>query len=300
MRPVLNPTLRLALLVFTLLAAGCGGGGTSPSTPSASPLAGRSVERLPTAWSEAGRPLTLELVLYKPATPPPWPTLIFHHGSTGNGDDPATFSQTFESPAVAREFNERGWLVLFPQRRGRGQSDGQYDEGFTPDRSRYSCLSGPALAGLEHALEDAAAIDGALATRTDIDRTRVVIAGHSRGAAIALVHAAKPGVLPYRAVLNFAGGWLGEACADALVVNTAAARRAAAVTLPSLWIYAENDPFYRLESTTAMFDFFVASGGRGEFRHYRRSDPLASGHLIHQESALWTADVQRFLAAAQP
>jgi len=66
----------------------------------------------------------------------PFPTLIFHHGSTGRGDAPALFTGTFESPSLARLFNESGWLVAFPQRRGRGASDGLYDEGFEPDRRK--------------------------------------------------------------------------------------------------------------------------------------------------------------------
>jgi len=56
--------------------------------------------------------------------------LLFHHGSTGKGDDPSRFISTVTSPALAKFFNDRGWMVMFPQRRGRGKSDGLYDEGF--------------------------------------------------------------------------------------------------------------------------------------------------------------------------
>ena len=51
-------------------------------------------------------------------------------------------------------FNKRGWIVAFPQRRGRGKSGGLYDEGFTPDRSEYSCDPEFSLPGLERALTD--------------------------------------------------------------------------------------------------------------------------------------------------
>ncbi len=42
-------------------------------------------------------------------------------------------------------------MVAFPQRRGRGQSDGLYDEGFKPDRSSYSCQEDLTLGGAERA-----------------------------------------------------------------------------------------------------------------------------------------------------
>src|SRR5262249_12939599 len=99
----------------------------------------RTVERIPTPWVEAGRALTLEMAVYQPLGTGPYPTLIFHHGSTGNGDNPALFTITYTSETLAKTFVDQGWQVLFPQRRGRGASDGVYDEGFEPDRSRYSC-----------------------------------------------------------------------------------------------------------------------------------------------------------------
>jgi len=52
---------------------------------------------------------------------------------------------------------------------GRGASGGQYDKGFTPDRSRYSCLSGPALAGVELALADLDAAVDYLKSRNGVD-----------------------------------------------------------------------------------------------------------------------------------
>jgi predicted acyl esterase len=87
---------------------------------------------------EAGQSVGQEVVIYTPLSAGPYPTLVFHQGSTGGGDDPSLFGQTYESEALAFYFAERGWLELFPQRRGRGRSGGLYDEGFTPDRSRYS------------------------------------------------------------------------------------------------------------------------------------------------------------------
>jgi dienelactone hydrolase len=295
LRPLFSHRLAAACACALLLAAcGGGGGGEEPAGPAAAPT--RGVERLATPWSEAGRALTLEVVVHKPAGTGPWPTLVFHHGSTGNGDNPALFTQTFDSPSVAQAFTARGWMVLFPQRRGRGASDGLYDEGFESDRSRYSCREAPALQGFARALEDAVAITDAVLARSDVDRARLVVGGHSRGGALALAHAAlRPAV--YRGVLNFTGGWLGQGCVDALPVSVAIARQAASRRTDSLWLYGSNDPFYSLNDSRAMFDLFVASGGQGQYRSYQRADSAASGHLIHQESALWRDDVARWVDA---
>lgn len=305
------PGVPIAALAFVL--AACGGGGGDPAAPAATPtcalasqwngsaceaFAQRSAERIPTPWTEGGQPVTLELLVYRPLGDPPagqrWPAVVIHHGSTGSGTDPSQFRLSFESQTLAREFTARGWLVLFPQRRGRGQSDGTYDEGFGADRAAgYSCLQGPALAGWSRALDDAAAIGEHVRGRADVDPARLLLAGVSRGGALALGHAAaSPG--RYRGVVNFVGGWLGEGCVDAVPVN----RQTLAAGLPdrdTLWLYGENDPFYGPAHSRANFDAFVGAGGQGRWSLLRRADPAASGHNVHQEPSLWRALVDSYL-----
>lgn len=257
----------------------------------------RAVERLPTPWTEAGRPLTLELVVYRPLGAGPYPALIFHHGSTGNGDNPALFRNTYTSETVAKSFVDQGWMVLFPQRRGRGASDGVYDEGFEPDRSRYSCRATLALPGLERAQEDAEVVAQHVRARADVDTTRLMVGGVSRGGILAMAHAARHRA-HYRGVVNFVGGWLGEGCADAVVVNRGTFVTAATPSPPSLWIYGENDPFYSVAHSRANYDAFAAAGGVGTFRVYRRANASASGHFVANEPSLWMGDLLAFLASS--
>jgi hypothetical protein len=89
-------------------------------------------EFLSTALQEGGKPIRLEEVIKKPSGSGPFPLLVFNHGSTGRGTDPNLVTETYANPAIADFFVERGWIVAFPQRRGRGKSVGLYDEGFAP------------------------------------------------------------------------------------------------------------------------------------------------------------------------
>ena len=86
--------------------------------------------------SEPG--VSLEIVTAKPSGEGPHPTIVFHHGSTGNGRNKSLYTRTVAPAVMANYFVERGWMALFPQRRGRGKSGGVYGEGLDADGSGYS------------------------------------------------------------------------------------------------------------------------------------------------------------------
>ena len=138
-------------------------------------------EFIGTSLIEDGKPIQLELLVRRPDGPGPFPTVVFNHGSTGRGDTPESFRRSWWSPAASAYFVERGWMVVFPQRRGRGASDGRYDEGFETDRSRYSCLPALSLPGVERAIEDLDAVMSHLRSRRDVLHSRILLAGRSRG-----------------------------------------------------------------------------------------------------------------------
>ena len=256
------------------------------------PLA-KSVDRVPTPFVENDKPVTLEMVIYKPAGNGPFPALMFNHGSTGNGDNPAAFISTYTSAAIARYFTEKGWLVAFPQRRGRGKSDGLYDEGFEANRSQYSCDPQLSLPGLERALSDMDAAYSYLAARPDVDSKRLLIGGQSRGGIASSVYAAtRP--MRFVGVVNFVGGWVGDRCPSAAAINTVSFTRAAGFASPMLWLYGDNDPFYKISHSRQNFDAFQAAGGIGEF-HVFNLGAGQSGHGLISMRSQWQSAVMRYL-----
>jgi dienelactone hydrolase len=300
--------LGFLILVLTACSAGSGPGRPLPEPPpiddcglTESLVDGvcqafglRSDERIRTPFLEYGVAVSLEAVIVRPLAGDRFPTVIVHHGSTGNGSDPARFTETFTSRPVARFFVERGWQVVFPQRRGRGQSDGLYDEGFTPDRSGYACSADLALAGAERALDDIDVITDWARQRADVDTTRMLIGGVSRGGILSVAFLARrPDV--YLGAVNFVGGWLAEGCGDHLTVNRNLFVRGASVSLPTLWLYGANDAFYSLSYGRSLFQRYTEAGGLGEFRELFRA-PGLNGHFIVNDPDLWSAPVAAYLA----
>jgi len=255
----------------------------------------RRVSRIPTPWVEDGKPQTLELVSYLPpgAGQAPLPTLILNHGSTGEGDKAEWFKHTATSPEVAQYFVDRGWQVLMPQRRGRGKSDGLYDEGFEADRSRYACRAELSLPGVDRAVADLDAVMAHVKTLPSADLQHLMIGGVSRGGVLSVVYAGmRPGA--FEGVINFVGGWVGDRCRDAERVNPVLFRRGAAYTGMELWLYGDKDPFYSLAHSRKNFDAFVAAGGKARFLTYAPPDGQ-NGHFIFQAPSLWSDAMDAYL-----
>ena len=255
------------------------------------PRCRQSVERIPLP----GTADTLEVRVFAPDGTGPFPTLLFNHGSTGDGTDPSLFALTWTCLPLARHFTERGWLVAFPQRRGRGDSDGRYDEGFKPSRKGYSTNAPTALAGLDHALGDVGASIAWATSHADIDAERLVIGGQSRGGALAIAALGEHGAA-FRGALSFVGGWLGDGAASAARVNAAAFARGASFEGDTLWLHADGDAYYSLEHSRASFARFEEAGGTGTFRTVA-VPPGTDAHQIVFAPELWEEPVTRYIEA---
>lgn len=251
-------------------------------------------QKISTSLLEDGQPVALELAISKPAGDGPFPTLVFNHGSVSNGNDRSEVTHTVTYVELAAFFNERGWLVVFPQRRGRGKSEGRFAEGWRPDSGRYSCDPSASLAGLEHAVQDLGEVMQHLKSRADVDQTRLLIGGHSKGGILAMAFAATQ---PERfaGVLNFVGGWVGERCETAEEINIGTFAKAAAFPGPTLWLYGERDPYYSIAHSQKSFAAFTSAGGKGSF-HVLTFGLLRNDHQIVRSHAIWSEPMSLFLS----
>ena len=215
--------------------------------------------------------------IYKPSGDGRFPTLVFNHGSTGHGMNAHRFKTPVDAPAVAAFFVQRGWAVIMPARRGRAGSEGRYDEGFSFIRALgYSCIPSLSLAGADRALRDVEAAMTAILRMPFVDPAHIAIGGVSRGGALSVAYA---GIHPeqVKGVINFVGGWLGKPCPTMRFVNRSLFNRGAAYPRQSIWLYAENDPYYALPHSRENFTAFKAAGGKGVFHELVVPAKMATG-----------------------
>jgi dienelactone hydrolase len=233
------------------------------------------------------RELRLESFLYRPASPGPFPVLVFNHGSTGGGRVSPTTTVYFTYPEVARFFVERGWAVLIAMRRGRGASGGEYLERYDCDRL---ILSG----GVDRAVEDLDAVLAFVSAQGWADTSRLLLGGMSRGAFLSVTYPARR-TTNARGVLNFAGGWTVERCDNAIRFQADAfAEAGRGNKLPMLWLYSENDRNYGPGAIRSYHRAFTLAGGRAELQIF---PPIGhDGHILLPGAVdVWRTAVQSFL-----
>jgi dienelactone hydrolase len=254
-----------------------------------------SIIMIDTKLQENGKPVRLEVVIDKPPGDGPFPLLVVNHGSTGRGNNPALFTETSSNPVFAAIFVKKGYMVAFPQRRGRGRSEGLYDEGFEVDRTQgYACDPKLSLPGADRALTDIAAAVETLRQRPDVAPQPILMAGVSRGGILSIAYA---GMYPREVagVINFVGGWMGEGCRNAGEINGTLFKRGGMFPHPTLWLYGDHDPFYSLDHSRANFAAFQAADGKGSFFDFEV--PGGNGHMVIYFPPLWTDHVDGYLHA---
>jgi dienelactone hydrolase len=203
------------------------------------------------------------------------------------------FTQTWSAGDLAQFLNERGWLVAFPQRRGRGKSDGLYDEGFARNRTLgYICETNITLRGADRALDDIEAAISALRRRPDVAPTPVLLGGNSRGGVLSIAYAGRHPE-QVAGVINFVGGWLGETCPVATAVNHALFERGVSYKRPTIWLYGQNDAFYSMPHSRDNFAAFEKAGGQGKFLEFDL--PVGQGHSVIRRPNLWSGPIESYL-----
>ncbi|WP_189799522.1 dienelactone hydrolase family protein [Tateyamaria sp. syn59] len=249
-------------------------------------------EYLQTDLVENGQPVRLTVVTYAPQGDGPFPLALLHHGSTGSGTRPSDFDRVWTSAWLADLLNEYGWLVAFPYRRGRGMSDGLYDEGFAPDRADgYSPKAEFSIPGAERALTDANSALAALRSRPDVAQSDILVGGVSRGGVVAIMQAgSKPDDVA--GVINFVGGWTGSR-GDASI-NPTLFKRINPFKGEVLSIYGEEDPYYSIEHSKSNLAEMERQGAKNTL-HVLKLPGYRNGHWVITMPALWEKEVELFL-----
>jgi dienelactone hydrolase len=244
-------------------------------------------ELLQTDLLEYGNPIRLETVIFKPPGPGPFPLAVFNHGSIGRNATPGLVKQTWVSLEVADFLNKQGWLVAFPQRRGRGKSDGLYEE----ERNSFGDTD-KALGGADRALTDVNAAIAILRRRQDVGPGPVLIGGQSRGGVLSIAYA---GMHPEQTlgVINFVGGWFGEKFPGAELVNQTLFERGARYDQPTIWLYGQGDIYYSIDHSRKSFAAFEKAGGQGKFIEF--DVPSEVGHNLIHYPDLWAGPIGDYL-----
>ncbi len=250
-------------------------------------------QSLMTDLVEGGETIELAAALYVPDGDGPFPLALIHHGSTGSGKNPRDFEWFFTNDWFADVLNAHGWIVAFPQRRGRGGSDGLYDEGFSEDRPQgYSTEARLSLPGADRALIDANAALAALRERPDVSDGAVLFSGVSRGGVVALMQA---GDQPENTagVINFVGGWMTESPGDP-EINPTVFRRVEGFEGVVLSIYGEDDPLYSIDYSRSNLAQIEEVGAESEF-HVVSVPGFNRGHWVMWWPLLWEEVVSDYL-----
>lgn len=245
-----------------------------------------SIPHLTVRTPDGVRPIMLEATFYPPASPGPAPLAIFTHGSDVGRNQLRTLSFSTE----AHWLRDNGFAVLALMRRGRGRSEGingEEDFGRDHDGSLTDVS-----AGIAQAVED---LNSAIAYGRKLSGVRsgpVLLVGQSRGGFLAMHYAGlKPGEV--MGVVNFSGGWYPYGpVTTPYYIN---AGRGAADKVRQLWLYADNDRFYKEALIHEYYQAFTGAGGsaRFEFLHEIPGD----GHLLRLYPDRWQPIANEFLAS---
>jgi len=232
----------------------------------------------------------LEALLVRPSDPGRYPLALLTHGSPRSAADRPNMTPLAMLPE-ALEFARRGWAAAVVMRRGYGNSDGGWVEGFgSCDNPNYVASGIASAADLKLALDF-------ISHRQDIDPAHMIAVGVSAGgfASVALTTDPPPGLL---AAISFAGGrgspQDGQVCHPERLVE-AFRKFGQRSRLPMLWVYADNDRFFNPALAKQFDAAFTGAGGRADLVIAPAFG--SNGHSLFSPSGIpeWTPYVDKFL-----
>ena len=220
----------------------------------------------------------------------PYPVMVWNHGDIEVDATPMRYKSRVREILVAREFLQMGVAVLTPARRGVGLSEGVYPKFSTVQDSDATYKARvhaqdimPALAWLK--------------TRAELDTTRIVISGQSAGGYSAM-YIASQNVAGIVGAVDFSGGRTDKAGTgtagflNPMMVN-GFAEFGATTRIPTLWVFAENDSRYTVNTILACHEAFQKAGGKARLL---LTPPIeGDGHHVYHKPDLWRAALFEYL-----
>jgi dienelactone hydrolase len=230
--------------------------------------------------------LKIEAYVFKPEGTGPFSIVIYNHGSRA-GHDREERPFAYVGEMLARS----GYVVVVPERRGYGKSDGPtFSETVGEDRgTRF-------VTRVQEETDDVLAAVEFVKTLPYADSKRVGVMGWSFGGIVSVFAASRSSA--FRVVVDQAGAALTwERSPEMQKALKGAARK---IQIPLLGMVAEND---RTESVKAVVREAEAGGAIGKLIVYPAFTPpdaggVAPGHMIFGREGwrIWEADVQEFLS----
>jgi dienelactone hydrolase len=245
--------------------------------------------------------LTLKGLLWRPAGPGPFPTLIFSHGNYASKSNPGTIDSLLgpitSASLLGRVFAKDGYIFFALFRKGVGLSRGQGETTLDLFNRAFKEKSLDERNTLQvhlletDQLEEMRVGVNFLRSRRDVDTNRLAVIGHSFGGSLALLLAEDdPGL---KAVVDFAGGAVSWDRSPQLRARLTKA--VTHITAPVLFIHARNDySTGPADSLGALMDRLTKPHSTKIYPPFGNNTDV--GHnFVFLGIAIWEPDVMRFL-----
>jgi dienelactone hydrolase len=209
------------------------------------------------------------------------PLVLINHGTRARGAQPR-----YRPLSPAKFFNELGWPVVVPNRRGYGNSTGARVGLSSCDLKAY---------GLENA-KDVEDVVVWLSTQPQLKSRKLIVIGQSTGGVATMAYSSLASNQA-AAILNFHGGMrptqqqcLWQARVDAFADYARTSKPA------SLWVYTANDHSSNQPYIAKLHQAFTAAGGKAALAQLPAFED--DGHYLFGRpdgEAIWQPLVRKYL-----